>query len=399
MFERIRQLIGGLILACVFVAPAQAIPDAFSVATNPDRQCFANVRTPAIYETRTERIELHPSYEQKRVLPAITEHQRLRIETKGPETTYLTQAPVYETIYEQVETVPERSIRVHHPAEYVSWVEDVEVEPAKEIWKRCTTRFGPTDARSVINTTGRKGVKYKSVMCRVKVPSTVRSVQHKRLVRPAWVEEKTIPAQYKTVARQVIRRPGYARKAVRSPEYTSIAVEHEIVPARTEWYRVPATYSDREREVLVSGDALVRAEVLCDEQATRALVAQMQSALVERGYMIQVDGIYGPETQGAMERYQHDHGLSRGYMTVETVNALDVKVATHAPAVKHATKAQTTIMATQRALSQAGFYASVDGLHGPLTQAALERFQVANNLEVGYLSAETMTALNIITHI
>ena len=62
-------------------------------------------------------------------------------------------------------------------------------------------------------------------------------------------------------------------------------------------------------------------------------------------------------------------------------------------------RAQTTVLATQGALSAAGFFAAQDGLHGPQTQAALEQFQAANGLEVGYLSAETMHALNIIARI
>lgn len=399
MFRLIRQLFGGLLLACALIAPAYAIPDTFSVASAPERQCFANVRTPAIYETRTERFQVHPSYEQKRMIPPILEHRRLRIQTKDAEITHLTHAPVYETVYEQIETAPERTILIHNPAEYASWTETIEVEPAKLIWKQCKTKFGPRKVRSVANTTGQRGARYKRAMCRVKISSTVRTVQHTKMVRPAWTEEKILPAQYKTVARQVVKRPAFAQKAVRSPEYTPIAVSHEIVPARIEQYRVLATYADRQRDVLVEGDKLVRAEVLCDEYATRALVAQMQAALVEKGYVISVDGIYGPETQGAMERFQRDQGLSRGYMTVETVNALGVSVHQVTQPVRYADKAQTTIKATQRALTDAGYQTAADGLHGPLTQAALERFQVANSLEVGYLSSETMNALNIVARI
>ena len=399
MFKLIRLLVGGYILACALVAPANAITSSISVAEATDRQCFASVRTPALYETRTERVELHPSYETTRVLPAVQEHQRLRIKTKDAEIVHHTHAPVYETIYEQIKIAPERKIQVEHPAEYVTWQETVEVSPAKLIWKPCTTKFGPRNARSAVNITQKRSRTHGTTLCRVKVSSTVRTVHHSKLVRPARTEEKVIPAQYQTIARQVVKRPSFAKSAVQSPEFTPISVGRMIAPARIEIIRVPATFADREKQVLVAGDALVRAEVLCDERASRELVAQLQAALVEKGYLIQVDGIYGPETQGAVERFQRDQRLSRGYMTVETVNALGIEVMNEKPLVRYASKAQTTIKATQRALSDAGFQTAADGIHGPLTQSALERFQVANDLEVGFLSAETMTALNIIARI
>ena len=117
------------------------------------------------------------------------------------------------------------------------------------------------------------------------------------------------------------------RKAGHSPPctaHTHLPVTVPRVPARIAYDRIPAQFADVTERLVTQFALLQRAEVMCDRTTTRMKVAELQSALVDRGYEIKIDGIYGPETQGAMERFQHDNGLSNGYMTVETTRALGV---------------------------------------------------------------------------
>nr|MCH9751791.1 peptidoglycan-binding protein [Alphaproteobacteria bacterium] len=100
-----------------------------------------------------------------------------------------------------------------------------------------------------------------------------------------------------------------------------------------------------------------------------------------------------------MEQFQRDNALSRGYMTLESVRALQVTPIHCASSECPQAKSQTTVLAAQAALSEAGFFAAQDGIHGPQTQSALEQFQAENGLEIGYLSAETMHKLNILSRI
>lgn len=388
-----------MLLACLIASPAHALKTTDLIPQTPEKRCYGTVLTPATYEKQLTRVEVSPAYQHQRQIPAIVEHMRLRVQTKDAAIAFQAHAPVYATVYDQVLIEPERKIEVNHPAEYETWAEIIELEPARTVWQPCTSRFGRDAVRSAMTTTGARQKRSASVLCRVRIAAKERIVQNTRLVRPAWTEQQIVPARYQTVARQVVKRPAYARKTAIQPEYTAISVEHELVPARYELESVPATYQARVQDVLVAGHELVQAEILCDRHATRAQVREIQAALVERGYHIRIDGIYGPETQGAMERFQADQKLSKGYMTVESITALGVWRASCTPEACGGDRVQTTVMATQRALTAAGYFAAADGLHGPQTQAALEQFQRDRDLAVGYLSAESMLALDILRNI
>jgi FMN-dependent NADH-azoreductase len=60
------------------------------------------------------------------------------------------------------------------------------------------------------------------------------------------------------------------------------------------------------------------------EQSSNPLVVTVQQELAREGYYHgQVDGIIGPDTRRAIDRYQSDHGLRRtGTLTVETLHSL-----------------------------------------------------------------------------
>lgn len=384
-----------MLLAMLIAGPADALKTTDIIPQSPEKRCYGTVLTPASYEKRLTRVEVSPAYQHQRQIPAIVEHQRLLVQTKEAAIAYQTHAPVYSTVYDQILIEPERQIEVFHPAEYETRSETIELEPAKTVWTPCTSRFGRDAVRSAMNTTGARQKRSASVLCRTRIPAKERIVQSTRLVRAAWTETKTVPARYKTVARQVVNRPAYAQKVVNQPEYTGISVEHELVPARYETETVPATYQEQFRNVVVSGNELVQAEILCDRHATRQHVRKIQTALVDRGYEIRIDGIYGPETQGAMEQFQADQKLAKGYMTVESITELGLSPYNCAADTCADSRSQRTVMATQRALSAAGYFAASDGIHGPQTQEALERFQRDHGLVVGYLSAESMLALDV----
>lgn len=399
MLRRVRHFVGIALLWVATTGMAYAIPTAPSFTENPEKRCFANAITPEVYETKTQRVLVHPGFERTRHIPAIFEQGRVRVMVKDAHLAYQTVAPTYALKYENILVEPAREMVVNIPAKYESWTEAIEVEPAKSIWTRCKGLYGHDATVSATNTTGGATPQIAEILCRKSIPAKKRIVHHTRMVSPPKREIKTVPARYERVARQVVQRPAFARKTSLAAEFASLPYEKQLIGARVEVETVPATYADRDAKVLKAASKLVQTEILCDQFASRETVRILQSALVDRGYKIRIDGIYGPETQGAMEQFQRDNALMRGYMTLESVRALQVTPVHCAPSYCSQTKPQTTVLATQAALSEAGFFAVQDGIHGPQTQAALERFQAENGLEIGYLSAETMHKLNIIARI
>lgn len=394
-----RSLIVALIGLLSCIGTANAIPTSTFFEPDPAKRCFAGALTPEKREIRSERVMVRPEATRQRHIPAIYEPFRVRVMVKDPRIAYHVSPPRYTTVFEQVLVEPERTVEVKIPAQYETWTETIEIAPAKTVWKRGTGLYGQKTAGSAANITDSTGRISGEILCKVRIPAKKRSVRHSRLIAPARTETKTVQARYKTVSRQILKRPAFARRTPVSPEYASLPAEREVRAARSEIERVPALFQDLDRTVITQESRLIEVEVVCDQHASRATVTALQSALVDRGYTLKVDGIYGPETQGAMEQFQDDMQLSRGYMTVESFVALDVPLDACGEHPCRSGRAQTTIAAAQSALSSAGFYAAVDGIHGPQTQAALEQFQADNGLTVGYLSAETMTALNIIAQI
>ena len=60
------------------------------------------------------------------------------------------------------------------------------------------------------------------------------------------------------------------------------------------------------------------------DQSADSSVAAAQDRLARQGYYRgAIDGVFGPETQRAIMRYQNDHGLgATGYLTMETRQSL-----------------------------------------------------------------------------
>jgi peptidoglycan hydrolase-like protein with peptidoglycan-binding domain len=110
-----------------------------------------------------------------------------------------------------------------------------------------------------------------------------------------------------------------------------------------------------------------------------------------------VDGLYGPLTEAAVERLQRDSGLAvDGIVGPQTRRALNAKTPQLARGAGYGQLGGSPqVRAIQRRLRALGHRPGpVDGLYGPRTQAAMERFQrAAGQPASGVLSRVTAVAL------
>lgn len=105
-----------------------------------------------------------------------------------------------------------------------------------------------------------------------------------------------------------------------------------------------------------------------------------------------VDGMWGPETRTAVERYQQNRGLAvTGRLDDATRNSLRV------PGVSPVQISEPTdVRAIQNRLRQLGHYnGSADGVWGPDTQVALENFQRSRGLDAGQVNVATISAMGL----
>ncbi|MEO3473990.1 peptidoglycan-binding domain-containing protein [Roseomonas sp. CAU 1739] len=137
----------------------------------------------------------------------------------------------------------------------------------------------------------------------------------------------------------------------------------------------------------------------------------VQERLREAGaYAGVADGVWGPESQMALDRFQQARGLAvTGSINLATAQALGVSLprllpppveavavapVVAAPVVQLSPRAVRNVQLRLRAL---GFYQSAaDGVWGAGTQTALERFQRGRGLEAnGQINPTTVQALGL----
>ena len=126
-----------------------------------------------------------------------------------------------------------------------------------------------------------------------------------------------------------------------------------------------------------------------------ALVRSLQRRLDRQGYSPgPVDGRYGPRTETAVEAFQRARGLRvDGIAGPLTLAALRTMVLY--PGTGYAGAGSTEVRRLQRQLRRdGGNPGPIDGRYGPLTEAAVRRFQAAHGLKVdGIAGAHTFGEL------
>nr|WP_183501156.1 peptidoglycan-binding domain-containing protein [Microbacterium invictum] len=141
---------------------------------------------------------------------------------------------------------------------------------------------------------------------------------------------------------------------------------------------------------------------LTDEQAVQAeaavaaYVAALQQDLADAGYFSgAVDGVYGPETVGAVEALQEAHGLPVTG-TVDNATAAALQAELLAVGGAEAQEELATTAAVQQTLKLLGFWdGPVDGAWTPALTDAVVAFQTELGVEpTGAVDAATITAFH-----
>ena len=234
----------------------------------------------------------------------------------------------------------------------------------------------------------------------------------------AYVREIRIPAEYKTVTRQVVDRPASVRTVEVPGVSKTVKTRVVVTPARTEEVVIPATYktvtrqvvdtAPSTREIAIPGvKSVVSRRVVDTPASTRkipvpAVYETVSRRVVDTPASLReevIPAVYKTVTRQVVDQPATTREIAVPAQYETLSNRVQVaQASTERRAVLCETNATPAkIREIQQALKAAGFNPGpVDGVLRAMTMNAVNRYQQANGLSVdGFLNLETVKALGV----
>ncbi len=320
--------------------------------------CFKEFFTPETYKVVPEDVLVQNERNETEVIPAN-----------------------FDTKEQSIEVLPSSKKVVEIPAEFEYVEEKVLVEEAKTVWKK-----GQNPAQKLSGATGeimclvKVPAKYRTIKKLVvtsparteiqEVPAEVQTVAVQTMAAEPTLQKTLMPAVYETVEKKVLESKAsfmwvnadtgadtpwkstgnqicLAEETAATQDVTKVvldtpeSVTEEVIPAIFEVIQVQKLVSEakEERTPIEAEYKMVDKRkkladthvgwkrILCQTNMTKDVIAQIQSALNEKGYSVgKADGLLGRGTRRAIEKFQKDSNLSTGGITYETLGALNIEL-------------------------------------------------------------------------
>lgn len=258
------------------------------------------------------------------------------------------------------------------------------------------------------------------------IPAVYETVTEQRLVKEGATVYKTIPAVYETVTETIEVEPAREEKVVIPAQYETYTEQVLVREAYTTWkpgaglygrggtvdsgtmpvgadavatgellcmVEIPAQYETVTRTRLVSAEATdIRVIPAVTKTVTKQVVVE-PARIVEETVPAEYETVTVQRLVSAEAEERID--IPATYKTVEKrivtggggLEWREVLCDTNTTTAK--------IREIQTALASAGYNVSADGEFGPTTLAAMESYQRANGLPVGYLTVSTVESLGV----
>lgn len=276
-------------------------------------ECYTRVYVPPTYETTTEQVMKRAASEKIEIVPARFETVEERVLIKEEAEKIEVVPATFKEVEERVLIRPESEELVPVQPEYEDVKEQVLVQAAYVTWKK-----GRGPIEKVDETTG-------EIMCLVEVPAEYKTVLKRVVKKPGSITAVKKPAEYKSVKKQIIDQPATTRVVKIPPEYATVKVQKLVEPAKETRVKIPEEFETVNKTTKKTEGHLAWRQILCETNVTPDVVKKIQEALREAGvYKGPADGNLGPGTVTSIVSYQKAKGLPTGQLTMETLKSLKV---------------------------------------------------------------------------
>ncbi len=276
-------------------------------------ECYARVFIPAETKRVENKVLVKEATEKLEVIPAEYEESEETVEVQSEFEELEIVPAVFETQFETVVVEPEREEQVVVDAVYEEVEEKVLVRESYSTWKK-----GEGPIQRYDEATG-------EIMCLVTIPAEYKTVTKRVVKVPPRTITKVIPAVTEQVEKRVMIEPPTTRKVVVPAEMRTVSVRKLVTPAEVRKIEIPAQY-ETVYEVQKGGPGMMEwRPILCSTNASVELITKLQNALKEKGYNPgTIDGVLGAGTMEAVRRYQRSKGIAQGQLTIEVMRELGV---------------------------------------------------------------------------
>lgn len=255
-------------------------------------KCYAKCQIPDEYKTVTEQILVKEASQKITILPAEFATVYDTIVVKPEYKRLITIPPVYETVTERilVKEVSKRLISI--PAIYET-VEEQVLSQAAYVKKRTISPvFATVEETILVKEATTKWIKNLKdpnclsvnpedcqVLCLVAIPAEYKTILKQIIKTPAKVVEEQVPAVYKTIKKEVLKAPASFREIVIPAEYQIITKNIVKSPATTKEEIIPAEYKIISRTIQTKATQTIETDIPAEYGTVT------KTALVRKGGM------------------------------------------------------------------------------------------------------------------
>lgn len=255
------------------------------------------------------------------------------------------------------------------------------------------------------------------------VPATYETVTEQRLLKEASTSYTMVPAVYETVTETIVIEPERTESVVVPAQYETYTEQVLVREAYTTWKKGDGLYGRNQSSAagsdtiaLATGELLCRVEVpaeyetvtktrLVSPETTEVRVIPAVTKTVTKDVVVQpaqvVEEVVPAEYETVTLQKLVTEAFEERIEIPATYKTVEKRVVTNAGGLEwrevlcETNATPELIRDIQSALSAAGYVAPADGEFGPTTLNAMESYQRANGLPIGYLTMSTVKSLGV----
>jgi hypothetical protein len=331
------------------------IPEGLRKVARPGA-CYSRLLIPPKLDTFTDHVVVREARTETRTVPEVAQMVEKDVMVQPAHTVRHTVPAVTHTemVTEIVRPATVRDEVV--PAQYERRVQHVLISPERKEWVRSA---GYATGAALVTPGDHEPVRYRAdgtlswpgkdgdavipasedtarylrrgsaqaIWCLQVIPAVYRDQEVRVMVTPETTRHVEIPAVTRQVSHVVVDTPERIVEETVPPVFEKRRVREVISPAHTETVEIPAVYRDITRTRVTDAARPVWREVLCQKNASPAVIMDIQKALAAKGYDPgAIDGHIGSKTVSAMQKFEADNNLPQGQISIEAVKALGVNI-------------------------------------------------------------------------